>query len=52
MAVIVGQYVEEVPQSALSVMPVITGIQALQGFLDPGFRRGDDGEGFFITHYG
>ncbi len=30
-------------------MPVKTGIQVLQGFPDLGFRRGDVGEGFFIT---
>jgi len=30
-----------------SVIPAEAGIQEKQGILDPGFRRGDDLEGFF-----
>jgi len=34
------------PKTLFSVIPAEAGIQEIQGILDPGFRRGDDGGDF------
>jgi len=34
------------PKALLFVIPAKAGIQEIQGILDPGFRRGDDGGHF------